>query len=188
LAPPAGTGTNTYALGNAALPGSSYSYWLNASLSLKNGETLYVAPSNNVTLYLTGSLTMQSLNSSYLSLGPGASLKLYVGTTSGSATTITLTQVNNSGDDSKLQIFGLPSTKSISWNGNAAFSGVVYAPEAAFSLGGGGNTDYNFQGACTVGSMKLNGNFNLHYDEYLRHLGVLSSGFTVTYWQELPSH
>ena len=187
LAPPAET-TNTYVLGNPSLPGSSYSYYLNTSLSLKSGETLYVAPSNNVTLYLTGSLTMQSQNSSYLSLGVGASLKLYVGTTSGSATTITLTQVNNTGDDSKLQIFGLPSTKSISWNGNAAFSGVVYAPEAFFSLGGGGNTLYDFQGACTVGSMKLNGNFSLHYDEYLRTLGVLSSGFTVTYWQELPSH
>ena len=179
--------TNTYTLGNPALPGSSYSYYQNTSLSLGNGETLYVAPSNNVTLYLTGSLTMQSQNSSYLYLGQGASLKLYVGTTSGSATTITLTQVNNSGDDSKLQIFGLPSTKTMSWHGNAAFSGVVYAPEAFFTLGGGGSTTYNFQGACTVGSMKLNGNFNLHYDEYLRHLGVLSSGFTVTYWQELPA-
>ena len=83
--------------------------------------------------------------------------------------------------------FGLPSTKTMSWHGNAAFSGVVYAPEAFFTMGGGGSTAYDFQGACTVGSMKLNGNFNLHYDEYLRHLGVLSSGFTVTYWQELPA-
>ncbi len=187
LAPPSGTGTNTYALGNAGLPGSSYSYWLNGSLSLGNGQTLYVAPSNNVTLYLTGSLTMQSQNSSYITLGAGASLKLYVGTTSGSATTITLTQVNNTGDDSKLQIFGLPSLKSISWNGNAAFSGTVYAPEAAFSMGGGGNTPYDFQGAATVGSMKLNGHFNLHFDEYLRQPGVHSSEFTVTYWQELPA-
>ncbi len=186
LAPPAET-TNTYVLGNPALPGSTYSYYKSGSLSLGSGETLYVAPSNNVTLYLTGSLTMQSQNNSYLNLGPGASLKLYVGTTSGSATGITLTQVNNSGDDSKLQIFGLPSTTSMSWNGNASFSGVVYAPEAAFSMGGGGGSTYNFQGACTVGSMKLNGHFNLHYDEYLRHLGVLSSGFTVTYWQELPA-
>jgi len=121
-----------------------------------------------VTLYLTGSFTMQSQNSSYLNLGAGASLKLYVGTTSGSATTITLTQVNNTGDDSKLQIFGLPSTTSISWNGNASFSGVVYAPEAAISLGGGGNTHYDFQGAFTVGSMKLNGVFNIHYDQNLQ--------------------
>ncbi len=35
--------------------------------------------------------------------------------------------------------------------------------------------------------MKLNGHFNLHYDEYLRQPGVLSSEFTVTYWQELPA-
>jgi len=167
LAPPAGT-TNTYTLGNPALPGSSYSYYWNASLSLGSGETLYVPTSNNVTLYLTGSFTMQSQISSYLNLGAGASLKLYVGTTSGSATTITLTQVNNTGDDSKLQIFGLPSTTSISWNGNASFSGVVYAPEAAISLGGGGNTHYDFQGAFTVGSMKLNGVFNIHYDQNLQ--------------------
>jgi len=179
--------TNTYVLGNPSLPGSSYSYFKNGSLSLGNGETVYIAPSNNVTLYLTGSLTMQSQNSSYLSLGTGASLKLYVGTTSGSATSITLTQVNNTGDDSKFQIFGLPSTTSISWNGNAAFSGVVYAPEAYFSMGGGGSSTYDFQGACTVGSMKLNGGFLLHYDEYLRHLGLLSIVFTVTYWQELPA-
>src|SRR6266567_137513 len=58
LATPSGTGTNTYALGNPALPGSSFwYYYLNGSLSLGNGETLYVAPSNNATLYLTGSFT-----------------------------------------------------------------------------------------------------------------------------------
>ncbi len=167
LAPPPET-TNTYVLGNPAFPGSSYSYYWNTSLSLGSGETLYIAPSNNVTLYLTGSFTMQSQISSYLSLGAGASLKLYVGTTSGSATSIILTQVNNTGDDSKLQIFGLPSTKSISWNGIASFSGVVYAPEAAFSMGGGGSSTFNFQGACTVGSMKLNGAFNIHYDQNLQ--------------------
>jgi len=180
--------TNTYTLGNPALPGSSYSYYLPGSLTLKSSQTLYVAPSNNVTLYLTGSLTMQSQNSSYLTLGPGASLRLYVGTTSGSATGITLTQVNNSGDDSKLQIFGLPSTTSISWNGNATFSGIVYTPEALFTLGGGGGGGtYDFQGAATVGSMKLNGHFNLHFDENLRKPGVYWGEFTVTYWQELPA-
>ena len=179
--------TNTYTLGNPALPGSSYSYYWNTSLTLKSGETLNIAPSNNVTLYLTGSLDMQSQNNSYLNLGQGASLRLYVGTTSGSATKIVLTQVNNPGKDSQLQILGLPSLTSVSWNGNAAFSGVLYAPEADFSMGGGGGATYDFQGALTARSMKLNGHFNLHYDEYLRKAGVLSSEFTVTYWQELPA-
>src|SRR5438876_11408695 len=114
---------------------------------------------------------MQSQNSSFITLAPGASLEIFVGTVSGPPVDATFTTINNSGNDSLFKIFGLPSLKTMSFNGNASFSGAVYAPEAYFTLGGGGSGTYDFQWACTVRALKLNGSFNFHYDENLKRFG-----------------
>ncbi len=168
---------------NKYILGGSQDYMIYGDLTLKNGETLYVSGGTN-RLYVTGNISMQSQNSSIISLATGSSLEIFVGTVSGPAVDATFTTVNNSGNDSLFKIFGLPSLKTMSWNGNAAFTGVVYAPEAVFTLGGGGSSTYDFQGAITVGSMKMNGNFTLHFDENLKKLGP-SSGYAVTSWREL---
>jgi len=155
-------------------------------LNLGNNQTLYVSGSP-ARLYVTGNIRMQSQNSSFITLAPGASLEIFVGTVSGPAVDATFTTINNSGNDSLFKVFGLPSLKTMSFNGNASFSGVVYAPEAYFTLSGGaGNKNLDFQGAITVGSMKINGNFTLHYDENLKKYGP-SSGYTVTSWRELAA-
>ena len=64
-------------------------------------------------------------------------------------------------------IYGLPSLTSISFGGNAAFTGTIYAPEADFSFGGGGNNTYDYVGSLVTNSCKLNGHANFHYDESL---------------------
>jgi len=156
------TSTNKYIIGTG-------SYYVNGDLNLGNNETLYV--SGNATLYVTGNIRMQSQNSSSITLAVGASLEIFVGTTSGPATDVTLTMINNSGQDDLFQIYGLPSLKTMSWNGNASFSGVVYAPEASLTLGGGSSSTYDFQGACTVQATNLNRSFNFHYDENLKRFG-----------------
>ena len=176
---PAGTGTNKYIIGSG-------DYILSGDLNLGNSETLYVSGSP-ARLYVTGNIKMQSQNSSFITLATGASLEIFVGTVSGPAVDATFTTINNSGNDSLFKIFGLPSLKTMSFNGNASFSGVVYAPEAYFNLSGGaGNKNLDFQGAITVGSMKINGNFTLHYDENLKKYGP-ASGYTVTSWRELAA-
>jgi hypothetical protein len=157
------------------------SYYISGDYTMQNGDILMVDGAN-ANLYVTGSFNMK--NGSTIVVTNGGSLKVFIGASSGAATSGSFTQVNVNGNSSTFQIYGLPSTTSLSWNGNASYAGTVYAPEAAFSLGGGGSTPYDYQGALVVGSVSLNGHFSVHYDEYLKRGGP-ASGYTVASWQEL---
>src|SRR5262249_39459947 len=114
----------------------------------------------------------------------GGRLQLDVGTKSGSSSKTQLGAVNTTGTAYSFQYFGLPSNNSLSWGGNAVYTGTVYAPNADFDLGGGGSTDLDYQGACTVRSVSMNGHFNFHYDQALSRAKP-GSGFTITAWREL---
>ena len=73
----------------------------------------------------------------------------------------------------------------MTWSGNASYIGTVYAPEAQFTLNGGGaGSTSDYQGSCIVNSVVMNGHFNFHYDENLKRTGPVS-GYTVSYWKEL---
>lgn len=172
---PAGTGTNTYAIGSG-------DYYVNGDLVLNQNETLYVG--GNARLYVTGNINMKSQNNCFITIAPGGSLILYCGTTDGAAVSAQLTQVNTAGNASTFQYWGLPSNTAITWNGNNSYVGTVYAPEAAFSCGGGGSTDFDYQGACVVYSASMNGHFNFHFDENLSRLGP-PTGFSIISWREL---
>jgi hypothetical protein len=172
---PAGTGTNTW-----LVPGGMY--YIDSDFTINNNQTLYV--SGNASIYVTGNFTMRNNSGSIISIAPGATLKLYVGAPSGTAVSANLATVNTSGVDDTFQFYGLPTCKNMSWNGNAAFLGIVYAPQAYFKLGGGGSNPYDFQGSVTVQTIEMNGHFNVHYDENLKRLGP-ASGFTVASWREL---
>ena len=88
-----------------------------------------------------------------------------------------------SGRPENLWVYGTSQLTSITFSGNAQFTGVIYAPEANVSLNGGGNNSLDVAGSVVVNSFTLNGQFNVHYDEYLSSLG--SRGFIPTSWQEL---
>jgi hypothetical protein len=132
-----------------------------------------------------GNFTMKNNTGCFITIAPGASLTLYVGDSSGAAVLANLGMVNTAGNASTFKFYGLPTLKNLTWNGNAAFLGTIYAPEAYFKLGGGGSTPYDFQGSTTVQTIDMSGQFNLHYDENLKRIGP-SSGFIVTSWRELP--
>ena len=171
-----GTGTNTYELANG-------DYFVNGSFTVANKETVLIT--GKVRLYVTGDFTMTGQNGSYISIAPGATLQLYVGTESGPAVSTTFLTVNNAGNAANFQYYGLPSNTSASWSGNASYIGTVYAPEAQFTLNGGGNNSTrNYQGSCVVKSVIMNGHFNFHYDEALKHTGPVS-GYTIASWREL---
>jgi hypothetical protein len=160
-------------------------YYYSGTLSLQSGYMLMVAPNTTNRLYVTGGINMQSQNGSWIGVGTNASIQVYVGTTDTTQpVSSSFTQVTNVNAGS-FQYYGLPSNNSVSWNGNAYYEGTVYAPEAAFSLGGSGNTTTNdYSGACLVQSLTMNGHFNFHYDQALALKGPLS-GFNVASWQEL---
>jgi hypothetical protein len=172
---PVNVGTNTYVLGTG-------SYYHDGDFVLSQNQTLYIA--GVVTLYVTGNFNMKSQNACFITIAPGASLQLFVGTPNGAPVSAALTQVNTAGNAQSFQYYGLPSNTTVTWNGNNTYVGTVYAPEADFGLGGGGSSIMDYQGAAVTLSATLNGHFNVHYDENLKRFGP-PSGFTVTSWQEL---
>ncbi len=92
--------------------------------------------------------------------------------------------INNGGNATNFYYFGLPSNTDVSFGGNAAFTGVIYAPQADFHLGGGGSTTYDFVGASVTKTVHMNGHFKFHYDEALRRHGP-SRGYIIQTWDEI---
>lgn len=82
-----------------------------------------------------------------------------------------------------LQYFGLASLEQITFDGNSTFVGVIYAPQATFTLNGGGN-NIGFIGSSVTKSMRMNGRYNFHYDESLAGVSI-SRGYIATAWQEI---
>ena len=167
--------TNTYPL-------TTGNYLVGGDFIMSQNETMNV--SGNVSLYVTGNFNMKSQNACLINILPGGSLKLYVGAQNGSAVSANLSQVNTSGNAMTFQFFGLPTCTTMVWGGNNTYVGTVYAPEADFSCGGGGNNTYDFQGSCVVRTVSMNGKFNFHFDENLKRVGPIT-GFSVASWKEL---
>ena len=88
------------------------------------------------------------------------------------------------GRAANLAYYGLPSNTSISFKGNAAFTGTIYAPDAAITLTGGGSNDYDFVGSCIGKSITINGHFMFHFDEDLLLDGP-ASGYIAIRWTEI---
>jgi Tfp pilus assembly protein PilX len=165
-------GTNyTWVLGSA-----DYYYDDPKGASFKSGDVILVT-SPGARLYVTGDFTMQG--SSQIQIAPGASLEIFVGGANAS-----ITSVNSPGNCAAFKYFGLRSNTSVSISGNDNFLGSIYAPSAEFSLGGGGKDPIDFQGACAVSTIKMNGHFNFHFDENLIKKGPLS-GYMIASWNEI---
>jgi hypothetical protein len=164
-------GTNYFwVLGNG-----NYMDGASGGVKLQAGETILVTGRSRV--YVTGDFIMSG--ASAIVIAPGASLELYVGGANASITTL-----NNAGNCSSFRYFGLPSNTALSLGGNSAFLGSIYAPGAFFTLGGGGSDWVDFQGACVVNAIRMNGHYKFHFDENLRRKGPVR-GFQVAEWKEI---
>lgn len=140
---------------------------------------------SNVTIYVFNSISLSS--SEAITIGTNAShVTMYVGgpyiSTTGNATINNLTQ-----NAEVFGIYGLKTLTSINFGGNAAFTGTIYAPQAAFQFGGGGNNTYDFVGALVAYSCKLNGHANFHYDESLKRNGP-GVGYIPYSWTEITGN
>src|SRR5262249_7399173 len=123
--------------------------------SLKiTGQKDFIVTAPSV-LWVSGDVTASG--NAQILIAPGASLKLYVGQATGSGTTTSLGGqgvVNMTGNATNFFYYGLPSNTSLSYGGNSAFVGAIYAPNANFTLGGGGSTTYDFAGASVTSTVK----------------------------------
>jgi hypothetical protein len=104
-----------------------------------------------------------------IELAHNAKLELYVDCVTAS---LGGAGVQNGGVASQFYYFGTDRNTTLSYGGNASFTGVIYAPNAALTLGGGGSAQIDVAGSIVARSIKLNGNFTFHYDENLRRIGL----------------
>ncbi len=158
-----------------------------------NGGSYTVSAANisafsSATLNVTAPTTVW-VQGSYSPAGVGTTnnsvLTLYVGAASGTGDSLTLAgngAMNSPGYAANLQFYGLPSLTAITLDGNAAFIGVVYAPEA--DLTGNGNPGPT--GAFIVNSITLHGNAAIHYDQALLTSGP-SRGWIASSWTEVKA-
>lgn len=147
------------------------------SIVMSGNEMMLVT--GNVKVYVKGDVSLTG-NASII-IAPNSSLHLFV---AGDSAFFGGNGIANS--NAKAESFGywgLPSNKSVKMQGNAAFTGTIYAPQADLVLGGGGSTVYDFIGASVTKTVKMNGTFNFHYDEALGKYGP-RRGYTIISWSE----
>lgn len=81
------------------------------------------------------------------------------------------------------EYYGLAGVTQVSLKGSSDFIGVIYAPDAQLTLGGGGS-GFGLAGAIVVQNLTMNGNnYKMHYDQSLKLYGP-SRGFVATAWRE----
>jgi hypothetical protein len=164
--------------------GIDYDYVLDSSQftyynlpSVGNAKILAIG---NVQLHVPGAISMTSGQSS-ITVAPGGSLKMYAGSSVNIGGGGVINQTESAAN---FFLHGLPSCTSIALKGNGTFYGVIYAPNAAMTLSGGGSGTDDFSGASITKSVTMNGHFRFHFDEALARLGI-GKGFVVTSWNEM---
>ena len=169
--------------GGGDVGGTSYTYVLGtdnyqmANLSMNGNNKMIVT--GNAVLYVTGNTSLSG--NAYIKIAPGASLTMYV---AGSAALGGNGIINQAQYATNFVYYGLPSNSSLSLRGNGTFKGVIYAPNAAFTLNGGGSAVEDFIGASVTKTVTFNGHFKFHYDEALIGFGGAGK-YIVTSWNEI---
>ena len=164
----------------------SYDNWIGAGdykstagLSLKNKKLVVIG---HARLYVTGGDIEIGGGSGSITIKTNASLQIYM---NGASTKIAGNGVaNQTGRASAFAYWGMPNNTQITFQGNAAFIGTIYAPNADFKLGGGGSSGDDFMGASITKSVTMGGHFKFHYDESLGKIGP-RRGYTIVSWNEL---
>lgn len=167
---------------NKNIGGVNYDYVFTQSgdFYINSSGNIYVTNGVAVRLRITSNFKMVG-NDDRIVVKPDASLKVYMEGASFQVGGLGI--VNEGGNAANFYYYGLPSNTELKLSGNASFTGAIYAPNAAFTLGGGGNNTYDFVGASVTKSVKMNGHFNFHYDENLARIGSYR-GFIPTLWTE----
>jgi hypothetical protein len=138
-----------------------------------------VLVTGDATLIVDGDVDITGTDS--IVIEPGGSLEMHVngsGVKLGSAGLI-----NKTYDASKFSLFGGENLTELQLIGSVEFIGVIYAPEADISIGGGGSSTLNMVGAVVGNSIRLTGHVNAHYDEAL--MDFMNRGYVITSWNEI---
>jgi len=164
------TAAFTPAKGSYTVGGVTYDYvigsgnWaflasrLTGKVIVIGAANVYIGPRASISLKGgTDGITIQS----------NATLNLYVDSTNAD---FSGQGVQNAGLASQFVYWGTTNNTSLLYGGNSSFNGVIYAPDADFSLGST-NSAFGFSGSCVTKSVKLNGYCAVHFDESLKRTG-----------------
>jgi hypothetical protein len=138
-----------------------------------NGRVLVLGSAR---VLVTGEIAMAGTDE--LTIAPGATLSIYM---TGAKTSFA--SVINPNPPGNFVYYGLPGNTSISLTGNANFTGCIYAPYAAITVGGGGKDEHDICGAIVGKTVTMNGKFNFHFDEALSS-GPMR-GWIASSWDEI---
>ena len=127
----------------------------------------------NAVLYVTTDIKFSPSQS--LTVMPGASLKIYCGSSGAVFGIID----NRNTNPAAFMYLGLNANKTVDVMGQT-FTGCFYAPYAVFTLNG----NAQICGSIVAGSGKLNGNAAIHFDESLRAQQP-RRGFVAYSWNEI---
>ena len=143
-----------------------------SDISPKSGETLTIT--GNVRIYVTGATDIKG----QITVSSNATLTIY---SAGNMSIGGNGVANNSSSSKNCIFYGLSTCTSISLQGNANWCGLVYAPQAALGIGGGGSSG-DFSGSVVAKSIGMNGHVTFHYDEMLRKSGP-SASYDIASWK-----
>lgn len=178
-----------YVTTNYSVTTENYNYVLTGS-SNPNDPIVYRVSSLNgkvlvkggyVTFIVEGSINMTGQDG--LTIASDACLKMYVGGPSISLAGKGV--MNQNGYAKNLKLLCADTVTSLSISGNGEFIGCVWAPNAAVTLNGGGNSYEDFIGSLVANTIKMNGHYKFHYDESLKSEGD-SSRYVMKTWREIP--
>lgn len=170
-------------------PGADGRYLYNATgINLNNTALTITGP---VDLVVSGNVSIGGGSGSLvLTSGASTELALYA---AGNLSISGNGAINATGSPPRMTFYGTRTAaeaatlgpQQFDLRGNAAYVGLVYAPNASIQLRGGGSTG-RFDGAVIGASVTFNGNYDFHYDI---RLGSLSSEdfFRPAGWIELTS-
>jgi hypothetical protein len=84
-----------------------------------------------------------------------------------------LSNVENTGNASALQVFGLPTCATIGLGETNGYIGTIYAPEADLIANNQAISTFVYEGACAAKSITLSGHFDFHFDKNLKRAGPM---------------
>jgi hypothetical protein len=148
---------------------------------VSDNGTIYVG--TNVNVRIKSTVGTFKPNKIYVA-GTGSNSGKLTTYLTGNSATLNTDHQTQSGKPANMIFYGLPSLTDLSYNGNGDFTGVIYAPQAKFSLNGGGSSTWDFIGSSVTKVVQMNGHYHFHYDENLKVNGP-NNGYVATAWQEL---
>jgi hypothetical protein len=171
--------------GPGVVDGKSYAHVFSVSGDywLTDAGDIYV--DTNVTVRLNVTATNFILNNVFVA-GTGTNagrLVAYMNGPMGQYLRLGTGIKTQSGKAANLVFLGLPHCTEVLYMGNGDFTGVIYAPSAAFNGAGGGSGYIDFVGSVFARTFQLNGHYHFHFDEDLYRM---TSPFPFLFAGQMP--